>query len=221
MNSTVISICAAVAVLLAIGPVARPARVADRPGASNPAPRPRPLTSLGRILRTAAGRAPDPVRDARAGRCALAVALCLVVGVVPALGLLCAWALAARWRHLRRAQTETAPMVDDLPEVIDLLRLSLGAGLTIPAALPAPPETCMTEPFVPRFENVSDMYASKPRSERTFASERSGTVSSSCSILFSRYAGSPSCVSLGSRCSSGRPNPPPAATACLLLLTRP
>ena len=125
MNSAVISICAAVAVLLAIGPVARPARVADRP-----------VTSLGRILRTAAGRAPDPVRDARVGRCALAVALCLVVGVVPALGLLCAWALAARWRHLRRAQAEPAPLLDDLPEVIDLLRLSLGAGLTIPAALP-------------------------------------------------------------------------------------
>lgn len=70
----------------------------------------------------------------------LAVALCVTVAaavVVPLAGPVAgavAWFLLAR-RPARRARRQAADVVDSLPEAVDLLRLAVSAGLTVPPAL--------------------------------------------------------------------------------------
>lgn len=115
-----------------------PARVrALVPAPTEPA-RPRIARATGRVLRRAAGRSADHAADERLGRSVLAgVAVGLVVS--PALGLLVG---SARWswplvRRRRQQRDEAQQVVDDLPDLIDLLGVAVGAGLTVPLALAA------------------------------------------------------------------------------------
>ena len=115
-----------------------PAALRRRLGELRPAVRPRrarPVASLGRLLRRAAGRSPDPEADRRAGT----VSLVLLAGVaVDALvGLAAAtvvWVVLRRRASARRGRAE-AELRAELPEAINLLALAAGAGLSVRLAV--------------------------------------------------------------------------------------
>ena len=122
-------------------PVAGPERIdalraAPRP--VRPGSGPTPVALVGRRVRTAFGRPPDPAADRRAG---VGTALVLVAAVLdPALAVaaLGPLVLLPRWRRVR-ARRSSAPegsIEADLPDLVDLLGLTVGAGLTVPTALP-------------------------------------------------------------------------------------
>ena len=94
------------------------------------------------VLRMAAGRrgnpAPiNPVTATSVGAGVVFAACLLPFGpLVAALGASAGWA----WPHLldrRAAKARRAALVNDLPEVVDLLALALGAGLNVPLAVDA------------------------------------------------------------------------------------
>lgn len=97
----------------------------------------RPLVSLGRILRSLAGRPPDADVDRRAG----SVALVLLAGMtvdVP-LGLVAAavsWFVLRR-RAERRRRREAVAVLAELPEAVDLFALAASAGLSVRLAAEA------------------------------------------------------------------------------------
>lgn len=137
------ALLATLAALLALLPRRVPARspvhadlVGGRPADTRTIPA--PLRHTGRMIRTALGRAPDPVLDTRVGAAVAALASVVAVGPVPTLAAAAAVVLVRRLRRLRRARAQAA---DDtvqaaLPDLIDLLALAIGAGHTIPSALP-------------------------------------------------------------------------------------
>ena len=92
---------------------------------------------LGRAIRHAAGRPAEPVADLRLG---WSVLLGLVAAIAsPPLGLLLGVAWWC-WPVLRRRQEErrrAEAVVVALPDLIDLLAVAVGAGLTVPLALVA------------------------------------------------------------------------------------
>lgn len=97
----------------------------------------RPLVSLGRILRSLAGRPPDATADGRAG----SVALVLLVGatVDVSLGLAVAavsWFVLRR-RAERRRRREAVAVLAELPEAVDLFALAASAGLSVRLATEA------------------------------------------------------------------------------------
>ena len=90
--------------------------------------------ALGRAIRSIAGRQPDPEADRRSGWVALATVV-LVVVAPPLSPAPIVWAtivptLAVR----RRARAHEAAVIDQLPDVIDLLALTTSAGLPVVAA---------------------------------------------------------------------------------------
>jgi tight adherence protein C len=96
-----------------------------------------PITRLGAVVRRLAGRPPDPVADRRVG---------LVLVAAGSLGALAPWLAAAPvlWGALgptlaarRAGRAHDAAVVDQLPDVVDLLVLTTGAGLPVTAALAA------------------------------------------------------------------------------------
>lgn len=96
-----------------------------------------PITRLGGLVRRLAGRPPDPVADRRVGR---------VVVAAGSLGVLAPWlaALPVLWGALgptlaarRAGRAHDAAVLDQLPDVVDLLVLTTGAGLPVTAALAA------------------------------------------------------------------------------------
>ena len=95
------------------------------------------LTAAGRAIRRAGRRPADPEADRRAGVAAFgAVVLWLVaplLAVVPVAWAVFAPGLAAR----RAARAHEAAVVDQFPDVVDLLVLTTAAGLPVPAALEA------------------------------------------------------------------------------------
>ena len=104
-----------------------------------PAPAPARIDALRRPGR----RAPPPGRRPVAGpRRTRILAALVVVGVLvePVLTVagVGAVVLARRWRRLRtrRAIGPAGSVEADLPDLVDLLRLTVGAGLTVPTALP-------------------------------------------------------------------------------------
>jgi tight adherence protein C len=128
--------CAVLAVALRVG--VRPARVTEL--STRPPTRPPPagaglLARIGGPLRHRL----DGGRDAGADRM---VGLAIVVGaglfvVAPplALGLVVAVAASSVVRRRRVRLREAAALVDELPEVVDLLWLATAAGLTVPLAV--------------------------------------------------------------------------------------
>jgi len=133
---------AALAVLVATGPGPTPARTPAPPSAA-PAPAQPPgggagvLAFAGRPLRRLAGRRTDPRLDRRLGMAVAFAAAALVAGPAVALTGAGAVVVAGRWRGLRQARSSARPDVErDLPDLVDLLALAVGAGLPVPAALP-------------------------------------------------------------------------------------
>jgi tight adherence protein C len=128
---------AACSVLAAAGSaLRRPPRLDGLPSA--PSQRVRPPGALGRLgapVRRLLGAAPDRRGDRAAGA-AVVVGIGLVV-VAPPLALVWGITIAAvsvrRRRRAGRGQVDA--LVDELPEVVDLLWLSVAAGLTVPLAV--------------------------------------------------------------------------------------
>lgn len=139
MRPTVPALLAAASVL-SLAAVARPrASQRVRSLVSGPDPKPRavrsPLGALGGMVRRLAGRAPDRAADTRLGRIiAVGVALALLappLGGVWAAGAMVHGVLGRR-RARARAERE---LLDELPEVVDLLRLAVNSGYTVPLAV--------------------------------------------------------------------------------------
>jgi len=149
VSPIVAAVAAAVAAWLALRPAPPPARIdrlrrdrrpevpgADGAPASTLGGR---LEKVGRAARRALGRRPDPRLDRRAGVALATVAVAAVAGPVPAGAALAGGALLHRGRRLRRARAATAAdeVARDLPDLVDLLALAVGAGVPLPAAVPA------------------------------------------------------------------------------------
>jgi len=104
-----------------------------------PRRRPDPLPALGRLARAAVRRRPDPAADRRAGAVVAVAMGAVALGPVPALAVAALVALLARARRLRRrrAPGRAAGVEREVPDLVDLLALAVGAGVPVPAALPA------------------------------------------------------------------------------------
>ena len=118
------------ALLLHPPPGAVRARLGDL-SPRTPRRRAHPVVSLGRILRSAAGRPPDADADRRAG----SVALLLLAGAAAdlILGLAAAavgWFVLRR-RSARRWRRELSAVRAELPEAVDLFALAASAGLSV------------------------------------------------------------------------------------------
>lgn len=95
------------------------------------------VAMLGRVVRRRFGRAPDAAADRRLGWALVAgAALAPVSAAAPAAVALWWWAapLVARRRERRR---QDAAVQAELPEVVDLFVLAVGAGLTVALAVPS------------------------------------------------------------------------------------
>jgi len=99
--------------------------------------RPLPTERLGRWVLARLGRRPDPLAARRAGAALVAAAAVapLVPLGVPAAALL-GWTLPGL-RCRRDQRRRLAALVADLPDVVDLFVLAVGAGLTVPQAVVA------------------------------------------------------------------------------------
>jgi tight adherence protein C len=95
------------------------------------------VVAAGRAARRLAGRPTDPGADRRTGWALVAAGALAVVapvlGAVPVMWAVLAPAAAAR--RARRAHEDA--VVDQLPDIVDLLLLTTSAGLPVPAALVA------------------------------------------------------------------------------------
>jgi tight adherence protein C len=104
-------------------------------GAASPATG--PLTALGHVLRQAGRRPNDAVADRRLGLAVLAAALVLPLAPVLAFPPL-AWAgVAPAITRRRDARAHESAVVDQLPDLVDLLSLTTDAGLPVSAAVSA------------------------------------------------------------------------------------
>lgn len=129
--------CAGGAVLALAHRPSRPARLRGAPVARTTVEPVALLAAVGRSLRRAVGLRPRPDLDRRAGAGALVVAVALLAGPELALAVGVAGALRARWARVRTAGGPDLAQVErDLPDLVDLLALAVGAGLSVPAALP-------------------------------------------------------------------------------------
>lgn len=96
------------------------------------------VAPLGRWLRRAARRPPDPGADRRLGVVVVAGGAAGLL-VTPWLGFAVAGAVAGaqRWRRHRSSAIAERQIADALPDVVDLLRVAVSAGCTVPVALAA------------------------------------------------------------------------------------
>lgn len=142
MNVTALGpLLAAVAVVMAAAPhrpqpeaVARGLRLAGG-GRPDAGPRRAPASAVGGAVRRVLGRPADPAADRAVGR-ALLVGLVLVP-IEPAFALMWAGGAAVAAGTRRRGARRRAgqQLVDELPEVVDLLALAVSTGLTVPLAV--------------------------------------------------------------------------------------
>lgn len=96
-----------------------------------------PLPVLGGFLRRLIGAEPDPPADRQVGAVTV---IALVAGVVwPPAALVVIGAAVTRPRLRARGdrRRRTAQIVAELPELVDLFTLAIGAGLTVPLAVEA------------------------------------------------------------------------------------
>lgn len=137
MTATLAATCAAGAVLVALLRAPRPARLARPSRRRQGEHRHHLVRRLGRGLRGAVGLRPDPRLDRRTGTGALLLAAAVAVGVELAVAIGLTVAVRDRWRRARAARAlDLAHVEQDLPDLVDLLALAVGAGLSVPAALP-------------------------------------------------------------------------------------
>jgi len=164
VTGSTLAVLAALATWLSVRPDARPARLhrlaevrtdptpagalpspGEEPRAARALPpkggargRPSVLARLGRPVRRLLGGRPDHALDRRAGAVLASIAAAVLVGPVPALAAVASAVLVGRWRRLRaaRAATGATDVARDLPDLVDLLALAVGAGLSVPAAIP-------------------------------------------------------------------------------------
>ncbi|QGG96522.1 type II secretion system F family protein [Actinomarinicola tropica] len=94
-----------------------------------------PAVAVGARLRRALGRTPDATADRAVGRLALCVAALGLVEPVLAVGALGVAGVARTLRRRRVARARRAALVDELPEVVDLLTLASSSGLSVPLAV--------------------------------------------------------------------------------------
>lgn len=137
MSAALAAACAAGAVLSLVHRRGRPARLRR---AVRPRGRPTIVSlveHLGRACRGALGLRADPTADRRAGFAVTLVAIAVLAGPEPAVGIGTALGMRAWWRRVRAERPVDLSQVErDLPDLVDLLALAVGAGLSLPAALP-------------------------------------------------------------------------------------
>lgn len=101
------------------------------------APRWSPAAVLGGWVRRRARRGVDPLADRRLGR-ALALGVpALALSPLLAVGVLVWWWAGPVVHRRREARRREAELRSELPEVVDLFLLAVGAGLTVALAVPA------------------------------------------------------------------------------------
>jgi tight adherence protein C len=91
---------------------------------------------LGRFVRVRVGRGPDPSRDRPLGWTILAAVGLALIQPLLVPGAASIW-LANRWRARELARRRELRLVDEAPEVVDLLLLAVEAGCTPRLALQA------------------------------------------------------------------------------------
>lgn len=96
-----------------------------------------PVRSVGLVARRLLGRPADPVADRRLGwALASAVPVALAAPVLlPLVGVV--WWVAPVVGRRREERRRDAALLAELPEVVDLFVLAIGAGLTVPLAVGA------------------------------------------------------------------------------------
>ena len=115
-------------------PIGRPID-ARTSGKREPVGLPDPITRVGGTLRRRCGRPPDGEADRRLGW-ALAASGPAVLVAPPVVGLIAVvWWAAPRYRRRRARARHEASVRRQLPDVVDLITLAVGAGLNVRLAL--------------------------------------------------------------------------------------
>lgn len=136
MSALLAGACATGAVLALVHHPARPARL-RRPSAARRRLAPAAaLEAIGRRCRGLVGLRPDARLDRRTGAVVPLALLAVLAGPEPAVALGLGTVLRNRWKRARPVGVAEADVERDLPDVVDLLTLAVGAGLSVPAALP-------------------------------------------------------------------------------------
>lgn len=116
---------------------ARPVGGSARRGAVAAGTRRSPVEALGRRARRWTGRLADPAADRHLGRALLLAVPAVVVSPVLVLVVGVWWWAAPLLRRRREVRSRDAEVRSELPEVVDLFLLAVGAGLTVALAVPA------------------------------------------------------------------------------------
>lgn len=102
-----------------------------------PAPPSMLVEGVGRAARRSLGFRTDPAADRIVGMAIATAFLAVVAGIEVAVLTVAVVVLRHHWKRLRARRASAGPGVErDLPDLIDLLALAVGAGLSLPAALP-------------------------------------------------------------------------------------
>ena len=113
--------------------VCRTRLIAHRP--PTPPRRLRPAASLGRALRSVAGRPADAAADRRTGLVTLVLLAGAVVDVTLGLAAAVVCWLVQRRRATRQRHRARADVLGELPEAVDLFSLAASAGLSVRLAV--------------------------------------------------------------------------------------
>lgn len=111
------------------------ARVRELGPRSSSSPRPSPFVLLGRRARAVRGLPPDDAADRVVGRVLVAAVVAGVVDPMLSVVLAGTSGVVSVLRHRRRARDRRLALVDQLPEVVDLLALASAAGSSVPLAV--------------------------------------------------------------------------------------
>jgi tight adherence protein C len=137
MMTLLAAACAGAAVLALAHRPAPPERLRRAPTGATPRRAGSVIESVGRRCRQAVGLRSRPDLDRRVGAGALLVVVALAAGPEPAVALAAGAAVRGRWARVRAGRGPDLAQVErDLPDLVDLLALAVGAGLSVPAALP-------------------------------------------------------------------------------------
>ena len=96
-----------------------------------------PITILGRVIRRLTGSGPDPSADRRVGAVAVVALVAGAVWPPAALVVVGAGVALPRWRASNDRRRRSEQVVAEVPELVDLFTLAIGAGLTVPLAVDA------------------------------------------------------------------------------------